>query len=490
MLRMPTARACVTAVVLCLGMAQGLAQQSPDDRGPAGAGPLPQSLRGPLARPPAGAGARPGTPRRARSAKKSATPAPVPPPPSSRALAAQRRTAPQLVVEQALDGRPRRVAPVEDPFAPIGVRAGAFVLRPALELKMGSDSNPRRVVNGAGSNAWVVAPELAVASDWQRHSLTAELRGSATGYDSAHAVNNQTLDAKAQGRIDVSRQSRIDLEGRARVASASPSNLDLPADLARLPHQTTVGTTLGVAHQFNRFEAALKGSMDRITWDPARLIDGSSINNRDRAYNQFGGAIRGSYDLIPGVKPFVEAGADVRHHDLPVDAQGIARDSTGRFVKVGTSFELTRKLTGEIALGRIARRYDDVTLPDLRGMLTEASLVWTASALTSVKLAARTTAEETILRGVSGMVMRDAEISVDHAFRRWLIGTVKLGHASENYVGSTLEIDRMWTAAAVTYKVSRELQLKGEVRREWRHANTPASDYTVTTVLAGLRLQR
>ena len=52
---------------------------------------------------------------------------------------------------------------------------------------------------------------------------------------------------------------------------------------------------------------------------------------------------------MPGVKPFVEAGADRREHDLALDRNGMQRDSNGDYVKGGTTFELSRILTGDVA---------------------------------------------------------------------------------------------------------------------------------------------
>lgn len=377
----------------------------------------------------------------------------------------------------------------DDPFEPIGLRVGAFVLRPAIEAKTGYDTNPNRIADGRGSRLWMLAPEVLLRSDWQRHELRAEMRGNVTEYDRFHSVNTQSFEATVDGRIDVTRNARLDLQGRARTVSASAGNIDLPADLARLPRQSTLGASVGVGHRFNRLEMTAKGSLDRITWNPSLLTDGTSVSNKDRNYDQHGALLRGSYELTPGVKPFFEVGFDTRRHALSVDAQGIARDSDGRYVKVGTSFELTRKLTGEAAIGHLGRSYVDPTLPDLRGLLADASLVWTATALTTVKFTARTSAEETILRGVSGMLVREGELSVDHAFRRWLVGTLKVGYGTDHYVGSNLEIQRSWAAAAVTYKMSRNLQFKGEVRHEWRESNVLGGDYSVTTLLAGVRLQ-
>ena len=65
---------------------------------------------------------------------------------------------------------------------------------------------------------------------------------------------------------------------------------------------------------------------------------------------------------MPGLKPFVEVEGDTRVHDLLVDRNGYARNSNGGYVKAGTSFEFSRLLTGEVAVGWAARTYEDPRL--------------------------------------------------------------------------------------------------------------------------------
>lgn len=389
-------------------------------------------------------------------------------------------------------GAPLRPRPraEEDPFAPTGIAAGGFTLRPAIEFKGGTDSNPSRGGSAQRSALWVTAPELELRSNWARHEFRAEMRGTLTNYEDVPSVNGRSFDAKAAGRIDVTRDTRIDLETRAQMQTASPGTPDLPADLAKLPLRTTIGATAGVGQRFNRFELALKGSYDHIAWDDSLLTNGAIASNRDRNYDQLGALVRGSYELTPGVKPFVEVGSDTRRHALAFDFSGVARDSVGWSAKAGTSFEITRKLTGEIAVGYLTRSYKDASLPDLRGMIGEASLVWSATPLTTVRLIGKTTAEETILPGVSGALVRDARLEIEHAFRRWLVGTLKFAAGSDTYVGLAREDHRYGVAAELVYKMSRVAQLKGEVRREWRTSNVFGNDYAATILLGGIRLQR
>jgi hypothetical protein len=97
---------------------------------------------------------------------------------------------------------------------------------------------------------------------------------------------------------------------------------------------------------------------------------------------------------------------------------------------------------------------------------------------------------ETILAGTSGTLTRDVSLQVDHAFLLWLIGTFKAGYGTDDYVGSTLSDQRYFLSGGLTYKMNRDLQLKGEVREDWQTATQPGLTYMATSFLFGLRLQR
>ena len=81
----------------------------------------------------------------------------------------------------------------------------------------------------------------------------------------------------------------------------------------------------------------------------------------------------------------------------------------------------SRILTGQLAFGYLERDYTDPTLPDLKGPTFDASLTWLATALTTFKLTAVTSAIESTLAGVSGEFTHEVGIEVDHAFRPWLM---------------------------------------------------------------------
>lgn len=380
-----------------------------------------------------------------------------------------------------------------DPYAALGMRAGSFLLYPAIELSTGYDTNPGHVPGGAASPFFVVAPELQVRSDWDRHSLTANIVGTYTDYTNnafSPSLNRPYLNGAIDGRIDVLRDTQVLLEERVLVSTDNPGSPNLVAGLAKLPIFTTYGTTLGLAQEFNRFQITVKGTFDRSVYDNSLLTDGESFSNADRDFNQYGGIARFAYELNPGFKPFVEFDADGRIHDEEFDRSGLQRNSTGLSGKAGADIDLFGSLTGEMAFGYMERTYKDPTLPNIGGVVADGALIWQATPLTTAKLTAVSTINESVVAGTSGSFSRDVNLQVDHAFLWWLIGTAQAGYGRDQYVGLGRTDNRYFVSSSLTYKLNREVQLKGTLRQDWLTSNATGVAYAATSFLAGVRLQR
>lgn len=395
----------------------------------------------------------------------------------------------------------RRLKPDDDPFGNVGFYAGPFLAKTAVEFSSGYNSNPARLNTPAGSAFYVVAPELLVASNWSRHSVIADLRGSFTGYERTFppiagivspvptVIDRPDFTGKIDGRIDVNRETRINSQVRLRVATDNPGSPNIQAGLSKYPLATTIGTTTGIERDFNRLNVSVSGVADRTTYQQSQLTDGTATTNDDRNFNQLGALSRVSYDLMPGLKPFGEVSADMRTHDTMFDRSGYQRDSKGGYAKAGSTFEFSRLLTGEAAVGYSMRTYQDPRLTNLKGLLTSASLIWTASGLTTVTLGATSSIDETTLPGVSGVITRDYSLQVDHAFRRWLIGTAKFGTGTSDYDGTRFD-RRYFAEGNLIYKLSRTFHLKAQVRRDWLESSLPGANSEATVVMLGIRVQR
>ncbi|NVN85330.1 MAG: outer membrane beta-barrel protein [Rhodopseudomonas sp.] len=395
----------------------------------------------------------------------------------------------------------RRLKLDDDPFGAVGDYAGGFLVKSAVELNGGYDSNPARVSVARASPFYKVAPELMVTSDWERHALVADLRGSYTGYTKSFAnppgvvasapedLNRPDFDGHIDGRLDVTRDTRLMGEGRLRLSTDNPGSPNIQAGLAKYPIFTTTGGSFGIDQNFNRLQVTVVGNVDRTVYQNSRLTDGSSASNADRDFNQYGGVGRVSYEVLPWLKPFLEVEGDTRVHDAAVDRNGYQRDSSGGYATVGTSFELTRLLTGEASIGYATRTYSDPRLVKLTGLLTSASLIWTVTPLTTVKFISTSSVDESTLAGVSGVLSRSYTAEVDHDFRRWLTAVGKFTWGTLDYQGSD-RLDHFRSISGdLVYKLNRNFQIKAQVRRDWLDSNAVGASNNATVVMLGVRLQ-
>ncbi len=399
-----------------------------------------------------------------------------------------------------------------DYYAPIGFRAGSFTLFPAVELIGGYDSNPQRLnAGGPGSYFTSINPEFLVRSNWARHALNAEMRGSYIWYSRTwedivtgtaqvdatsvavsglpRSLDRPNMETRVNGRLDTYELSHADAEARFSLGTDNPGSPNVMAGLSRLPIYTRIGGSLGYTQNFNRLDVTLKGGADSIRYQESDLTDGTTSSNEDRDYHQYAMSLRGTYDLTPGVRPFVEVAVDTRRHELPYDRNGIRRDSDAWTARAGSTYEISRIMTGEISAGWLDRKYKDPSLPELTGLVFDASLIWLPTALTTVTLTGRSASDESIVAAVSGVLRRDVAVQVDHAFRRWLIGTFRTGMGFDDYASSTTprEDERFFVSMALVYKLSREMQVRGEIRRDWLKSNIVTVDYEANTALIGVK---
>jgi hypothetical protein len=403
-----------------------------------------------------------------------------------------------------VDGQPtrRRLKLDDDPFGAVGDYAGGFLVKSAVELSGGYDSNPGRIFEPHGLPVYVVAPEFLAVSDWERHAVVADLRGSFTGYG---GTLPQTIDGSVNpaptnidrpdftghvdGRLDVSEDTDLTAQARLRVATDNPGSPNIQAGLAKYPVYATFGGTFGFDQKFNRLQISGGATVDRTTYQDSTLTDGTTSSNDDRNFNQYGAVGRVSYELTPAVKPFVEVEGDDRVHDLQFDRNGYERDSSGGYAKAGTSFEFSRLLTGEIAAGWAERSYVDPRLDRLQGFLTSGSLIWKATPLTTAKFVADTQIAETTLPGSAGTLVHTYTFEVDHDFRRWLTAIGKFTFGTLDYQGIGRNDKTTSTEGDLIYKLTRNFWIKGSLRYDTLDSNVPLSSYNATVVMLGVRLQ-
>ena len=384
----------------------------------------------------------------------------------------------------------RRSLVEEDPYAPLGLRLGNVTLTPATTNSVGYDSNPQRISGPSqGSGFARYEGELGIRSDWNVHELRGRLRGAYSEYfrdgEASRPDGEGTLDL----RLDATRDTRILLESRFRLDTQRPGSPDLDAPVVGRPLTYFYGGSAGVTHDINRLQLTLRGSVDRQDYEDAKLISGATLSQADRNQTQYGLRLRAGYELTPGFKPFIQGDIDTRQYDQRVDSNGFERSSNGYTASVGSTFEISRLVTGEVSVGYQDRAYEDPRLKNLRGMVGDAAILWTPTPLTTVTLRGTSELGDTTIAGSSGTWARRVNLEVAHALRRNLTVTGFTTFGRTTYEGQGLREDYTAIGARLEYKLTRTFAVRASFTHERLNSTAPSSDYTANVAQVGLRLQ-
>jgi hypothetical protein len=387
----------------------------------------------------------------------------------------------------------RKIPVEEKPYDPLGLRIGDLDLKPYLEEDGGWASNPALIAGPPKGSAFETTEVgAALQSDWSRSDVHGELKAGYTDYFEEPILSAPYGSGTLDGRYDISKELSFDGEGRFNVAEESQSSLGLGSSSAGsinpLTTVATYGATLGGIQKFGDLSLGLHGTYDRTAYQGVVLPGAGNLALDDN--NDWGLLARASYRLSEAISPFLELGVDRRIYDSGTDASGYEQDSNGGTARVGATLAFSKMLSGDASVGYGAREYQDPRLPNASAPLFNASLVWSATPLTTVTLKAQSAIADAILGGASADVTHNYTIELSHALTRQFTLGASAGYATDRYIGASLTDSTTTLALKAEYHLSRDLVIKASASRQEYVANTPNSNYVNDVFLLGVRVQR
>src|SRR6202022_615329 len=125
----------------------------------------------------------------------------------------------------------------------------------------------------------------------------------------------------------------------------------------------------------------------------------------------------------------------------------------------------------------------------LRGLRPPASLGWNAPPVTTARFFSDTQIAETTLPLTSGVLVHTYTFEVDRDFRRWLTAIGKFTYGTYDYQGDIRRDKTYSIEGDLVYKMTRDLWIKGTLRRDILDSNVPLGSSTSTVGMLGVRLQ-
>jgi hypothetical protein len=185
---------------------------------------------------------------------------PPPPPPAFSRITIGDDDAP------VLRRRPTRV----DAYAAPGLRTGAFMLYPSLEIGSIVSSNVRRSSTGRKSDVGLrLKPQLRFESDWVRHSLAGSASLTAEQFINNTDIKSHSGDVNAKLRLDIRRTTTAELDTFYTATSVGLEDSELPATATGARLDQSFGAAAAINHDLGGVEARLRlgvSTISMVTW--------------------------------------------------------------------------------------------------------------------------------------------------------------------------------------------------------------------------------
>ena len=378
----------------------------------------------------------------------------------------------------------------DDPFAPLGIRAGSFIVTPTLEQGVGWTSNAHNSPGGGASTFSETGLRLEAISDWASHSATLSADGRYRKSLSGEEISDFDGGAAAGLRLDLSGGFTATAGADYRIGpetAASPNSVE---GAVSEPLRQTLTGTAGLAKDVGKLRFGIAGEVVRDVYGDAELESGAVLSQRDRNSTLATVSLRTGYEISPALQPFVEAEIGRRVFDETVDADGYARSADRYALRGGVAFDFGEKLTGEIAAGWLTERPDDDRLAAISGASVKGNLAWSPMRGTTVELDASTEVEGSTQAGETGSLLYAGSLALSRQLRHDLTGRARLGLDWRDYSGSSDSDLIARGELGLTWWLNRHAGVTGRLSHEIQRSTLPGRDYDATGVYLGMTLQR
>lgn len=382
----------------------------------------------------------------------------------------------------------QRLASLE-PYDPVGIKVGSFVLFPELDFGTSYYSNVFRSTDARSDWAFDALPSMRLVSNWSTHALEVRANGDLSYFDTYDSEDDRGYLVEARGRLDVTRRTNIEGLLSRQLAQESRSSINASSAGPRVD-QTTERAEVALNHRFNRLSMRLRGSVADYAFADT-LIAGVPQINSDRDYRQTEGVVRAAWEFKPTLSAFTEVAVNSRDYDALNQSDLISRSSKGERYRAGLSFGNTGKiLRGEVALGYGVQRPDDHRLSEIDGLIIDANATWRITELTSLLFTASSDVTETTTANVGGALYRSVGVEARHAVRRYLIASAGLSYNNQNSFDGLIDQSEWRTSLGLEYFLNRETVFFGNYAHTNHLADDGTAEYGVDEVHLGVKLRR
>ena len=330
-----------------------------------------------------------------------------------------------------------RVTPVADrvlpEFSAQGLTVGAFDVFPGLAIGGLFSSNVFADDARKKSDfAAVVRPELTIRTSGGPYGFAAYGRGDFRRYAHLSSENTEEGLGGVEGSVAVSPLSSL-------TAGASYGSLiepryaaDSPADAAKPLEYKALNGYGGATIEGASTRIILRGDVVRLRFRDTPGIGGGELYTRDRDRTRYQGLVRLERSISPAFSIYGAASANKIDYRF---TGNIPRNSKGYGLYLGSSFEITTVMRGDVRVGYIYQNFDLTKVRPIRGLGALGTVIYFPNRLWTFTAHAESTVQDSGVPGSGGFLHRGGSLRADNELRRYIIASFEGGYFKDNYRG-------------------------------------------------------
>lgn len=303
-------------------------------------------------------------------------------------------------------------ARIEPAFRPHPVLIGPVFAQPGISVVGGYESNVFNGPEGAAAAVVTVIPSLSLQADMPRHALNLSTSGTFRRFSRYRTENSEEFALEAGARLDLGERQTVKTSAgfahliEPRSSAGSVPDAAEPVSYGRLLAETSIGFNIG------KFRLSPGLRYQSLRYGAVALLGGGKADQSFRDTQSIAGDIRLDYDFSGLVSAFIGGG----HENIKsTSTRGpLRRDSRTRSVYAGLNGELSRLVSGEVALGYQSRDYAEPTYRDFHGLTFRADLQWYVTPLMTLRAEASRAFRNSGDRRVGGILTDAFVLSAYH----------------------------------------------------------------------------
>lgn len=384
----------------------------------------------------------------------------------------------------------RSFTPEADPYAPIGIRAGSFILKPSLEQGIKATSNGDNSSNGSRAILNETTLRLNALSDWLQHQASLDASGTFSKSISGQDVSEPQANILGRLRLDLANQTTVNAETSYRLRRESASSPNGVVDALKRPLVHTFAGRLGVERDMGLLFGRVTGGLEHDMYGNAELASGGTVTQKDRNNTYASVAIRGGFSLSPALKPFAEVELGKRMFDERIDSNGYERSGRQYALRGGLVFDRGEKFNGEIAAGYMQADSDDPRLANISGPSINAMVNWSPLRGTDMRFFAQTMVDTSTTPGVAGSLQHFASLDITRRVRANLSFNGKLdANIRQNKDGTGTDYT-LGAEIGATYWLNRMVAIDARLRHEFQTSQVADREYQSNSIYVGMKFQK